>query len=342
MEELITYLRKMFDDTTIKIINFMENANLLVSEMKMEQVKEGDKIINKPSPNIIEFSYLKLCDDDPEFKHNMMGEAFLHYLDYILRDVRANWRLDINRLKQELNGKCGYCNIKLNNCPMKVLAYVKKCVADERFNEQAFFEALMNYPHKIAVNDIEEENIAEKILFLCKTPIDLKGAQFLLDTDAIKIEGDDFGKIRYKTIDFDLKNVSLINNLYDFYELGIGISGDVDIASTKISNNYSYMFNYSPVELAVYTKYLCDSKKVSYYNVFNKIFIKLGRFESIPKLAYFNEYMKKIDTSFENSIALQKELRDVLTYIRNYDNKSQLPYVKFDFLIYTRDSRNSR
>ena len=39
MEELIQYIIKTFDEQTLKVVNFMERTNLLVSEMKMEQVK---------------------------------------------------------------------------------------------------------------------------------------------------------------------------------------------------------------------------------------------------------------------------------------------------------------
>ena len=143
MEELIQYIRKTFDEPTLKIVNFMERANLLVSEMKMDQVKDGDRMVNKPSPNIIELAYLRLCDEDPDFSHNMMGEIFLHYLEYILRDSRANWRVDTNRLNQDLNGKCLYCNIPLKSCPMKVLGYIKKCIRDANLNEPMFFYNLM-------------------------------------------------------------------------------------------------------------------------------------------------------------------------------------------------------
>ena len=105
MEELIEYIKETFDEPMLKIVNFMQNSNLLISEMKIDRVKDGDKFINRTSPNIIETSYLRLCDDDPEFRHNMMGEVFLHYLEYILRDVRANWKLDINNLKQDLEDR---------------------------------------------------------------------------------------------------------------------------------------------------------------------------------------------------------------------------------------------
>ena len=338
MEELINYIKKTFDEPTLKIINFMENASLLVSEMKVDQVKDGDRVINRPSLNIIETSYLRLCDDNIEFKHNLMGEIFLHYLGYILRDACANWRLDINRLKQDLEGKCSYCNIQLKNCPMKVLAYIKKCAKDEKINEEALFSKLMNTFSRYPVNEVEENNIAEKILYLCNNPIDIKGAEFLLDTDSVRIIKEEYGKIDYKTIDFEVKNVSLINNLYDYFENDGGILKSIDISNPKLSNNYSYMFENSPDELAVYIKYLCEAQKVDYYNVFLKIYTKLENFENISKLAYYKEFVRKVDSSLENSMILKQDLKEVLTYIRNYDNKIKLPYIKFDFLIYTKNS----
>ena len=339
MEELIEYLRKTFDEPTLKIINFMENAKILTSDMKIDTVKEGDKTVNRVSKNIVETSYLRLCDEDPDFRHDMMGEIFLHYLDYILRDLRANWRFDINRLKQDLAGKCGYCNIKLKNCPMKVLAYVKKCAKDENINETALFENLMNVPPRRPENHIEESNIADKIIYLCQNPIDIKGAEFLIDTESVKIEKEEYKKIYYKTLEFEVKKVSFINNLYSFFVDNEGIQGEIDLATLELTGNFSYMFDKSPVELAVYIQYLCDQANVNYCNVFDRIYKKLGRFESVPKIAYYNEYVKRVDTLLEENEPLQKELKDVLTYIRNYDKKIKLPYIKFDFLLYTRNTQ---
>ncbi len=342
MEDLIQYVRSTFDEKTLKIVNFIERANLLISEMKVDQVKEGDKFVNKQSPNIIELSYLRLCDDDPDFNHNMMGEIFLHYLEYILRDARANWRIDTNRLNQELNGKCNYCNISLNCCPMKALGYIKKCIRDSNINEQVFFYNLMQEidPEIEGKNDEKEaDNIAEKILYLCKTPLDIRGAEFLLDTKAVRITGKDYGKIYYKTIDFELKKVSFINNLYDYFCDDSGINGSFDIADPKISTGYSYMFDHNPAELAVAIKDLSDTSKVNYHLVFNKIYSKLGKFENISKLAYYNEYMNKLDVSLDNNEAITKDIKEVLTYIRNYDKNAKLPYIKFDFLIYTKNSQ---
>lgn len=227
MEELIDYVRKTFDDKTLKIVYFIERSNLLVSEMKVDQIKEGDRIINKISPNIIELSYLRLCNEDSDFNHNIMGEVFLHYLEYVLRDVRANWRLDINRLNQDLSLKCNYCNISIQNCPMKVLGYIKKCIRDSNINEPLFFETLMKRIEPVYEGKIDEReasNIADKVLYLCKTPLDLRGAEFLLDTGSVKITGKDYGKIYYKALDFEVKRISFINNLDDYFNHDGGIN----------------------------------------------------------------------------------------------------------------------
>ena len=342
MEELIEYVRNNFDEPTLKIVNFLERANVLVSDMKMEQIQEGDRVINKPSPNIIELSYLRLCDDDSDFNHNMMGEIFLHYLEYILRDVRANWRIDTNRLNQDLVGKCNYCNISLKNCPLKVLGYIKKCIRDSKLNEPVFFYNLMKNiePINEGKNDDNLANsVAEKILYLCKTPLDLRGAEFLLDTGSVKITGKDYGKIYYKTIDFEVKKVSFINNLYDYFASDGGINGSFDIANPEISTGFSYMFNNNPVEIAVAIKDLSETAGVNYNLVFNKIYSKLGKFENISKLAYYNEYLNKLENSLEHNETIIKDIKEVLTYIRNYDKNTKLPYIKFDFLIYTKNSQ---
>ncbi|MBR2289266.1 MAG: AAA family ATPase [Clostridia bacterium] len=342
MEELIQYVKKTFDEPTLKIVNFLERANILVSEMKMDQVKEGDRIVNKPSPNMIELSYLRLCDEDPDFPHNMMGEVFLHYLEYVLRDVRANWRVDTNRLNQDLNGKCVYCNIPLKSCPMKVLGYIKKCIRDASLNEQMFFFNLMQSISPINEGRVDENdasNIADKVLYLCKTPIDLRGAEFLLDTDSVKITGRDGGKIYYQSLDFELKKISFINNLHDYFVTDGGNNGSLDMANPNIATGYSYMFDHNPVELAVAIKDLCENANMNYHLVFNKIYTKLGKFENISKLAYYKEYIHKLDSTLENNEAITQEVKEVLTYIRNYDKNAKLPYIKFDFLIYTNNSQ---
>ena len=243
MEELVEYLLKNFDQSMLKVINFMQKSNLLTWNMKVEQVKEGDKFITKPSPNIVETSYLRLCDEYEDFNHDMMGEVFLHYLEYILRDVRANWKFDLNRLKPDLAAKCSYCNIKLKQCPMKVLAYIKKCIADEKLNENVIFDMLMKKNEKYKNDEVLEKQISDKILEICKDKFDLCGAEFLLATDVIDIEKEENGKLYYRYLDFEVKNISLINNIYNYFEKGEGLRGEFDLNNLNISKNFSYMFD---------------------------------------------------------------------------------------------------
>lgn len=339
MEELVEYLLKNFDESTIKIINFMQKTNLLTWNMKVDQVKDGDKVINKSSPNIIETSYLRLCDESDEFNHDMMGEIFLHYLEYVLRDLRANWKFDVNRLKVDLAVKCGYCNIKLKHCPMKVLAYVKKCINDEKLNENAVFDMLMKKQKDYPENESAEKEVLENIYSICKEKFDLCGAEFLIDTESITIEKEENGKIYYKYLDYEVKNISFINNLYSYFEKGEGITGTFDLNDIKISKNFSYMFNNSPIELAVYIKYLCDTKQVRCYNIFDRLYKRIGKSENIAKVAYYKEYIKRISNIIDNNDSLKKDLSEILTYIRNYDYNTKLPYIKFDFLLYTKNTQ---
>ena len=339
MEELVEYLLKNFDQSTIRIINFMQRTNLLTWNMKPEQVKEGDKVINKPSTNIVETSYLRLCDEFEEFNHDMMGEIFLHYLEYILRDLRANWKFDVNKLQNDLAVKCGYCNIKLKYCPMKVLAYIKKCINDEKLNENAVFNMLMKKENDYPENESAEKEIVEKIYSVCKDKFDLCGAEFLIDTESINIEKEENGKIYYRYLDFEVKNISFINNLYSYFEKGEGINGVFDLNNINISQEFSYMFNNSPIELAVYIKYLCDTKQVRSYNVFDRLYKKLGKSENVAKVAYYKEYIKRIGNTIDNNETLKKDISEILTYIRNYDYNTKLPYIKFDFLLYTKNTQ---
>ena len=339
MEELVEYLLKNFDENTLKVINFMRKTNMLTWNMKAEQIKEGETMVTRTSQNIVETSYLRLCDDSEEFNHDMMGEVFLHYLEYVLRDLRANWKFDITRLKNDLGTKCGYCNIKLKYCPMKVLAYVKKCISDEKLNENAVFDMLMKNKNEYVEDENLEKEVMEKIYSVCKDKFDLCGSEFLVDTESVIIEKEESGKLYYRYLDFDVNNVSLINNLNDYFNMGEGLRGVLDLNQIEISKEFSYMFDYSPVELAVYIKYLCDMKKVRAYNVYDRLYKKIGKTENIAKVAYYKEYIKKIGNTIDNSENLKKELIDILTYIRNYDYNTKLPYIKFDFLLYTKNTQ---
>ena len=112
IDNLVDYIKSNTDTDTLKIIDFIERANVLTYNMKIDRVKEGDRFVDKPT-NLLEASYLKMCSEDFEENYDMLGQFFLHYQDYILRDLRAYWRFNINNLEREFSSKCSYCNINI-------------------------------------------------------------------------------------------------------------------------------------------------------------------------------------------------------------------------------------
>lgn len=193
IDNLIDYIRINTDENTLKIIDFIERANVLTYNMKTDRIKDGDRIIEKPT-NVLESSYLKMCSEDFEEGYDMLGQFFLHYQDYILRDLRAYWRFSISNLEKEFSSKCSYCNIKVKYCPMKVLGYIKKCINDKKINEYEFFDRLMEVEESKYKNDeYEIEDIVNKILNITNNRLDITGAEFLIQTQAIELEKEENG-----------------------------------------------------------------------------------------------------------------------------------------------------
>lgn len=340
MDELLKYVGDNFDKALLKVIYFMEKAKLLESAMKVDRIKEGDRFVDKTSTSILEASYLRLCNTDFENK-NMMNDTFLHYLEYILAESRSYWRFNIFNLESEFEKKCGYCNIELKYCPMKVLAYIKKCIADENMNSAEFFD-------RLAGNDIVYSNdknvindIALKVSSLVRDMLDLKGAEFLLDTetvDIVKVDEED-KRIKYKYLDFNVKDVCFINELHEYFSTTNGLYDALDLNLLNIKENYSKMFNQSPVQIAVYIKYLCESSGVNYKEVFKTIYSNFNiDEEKIAKMAYYKEYLSRTE-EIEGAEKLQKDLQEVFTYIKNYYDNPKLPYIQFNMMLYTDNTK---
>ncbi len=337
-DELLKYVGENFDKPLLKVIYFMEKSNLLDSKMSVERVKEGDKYVNKTSNNLLEASYLRLCNTEFENK-NMLSEIFLHYLEYVLAESRSFWRFDIFNLENEFQKKCGYCNINLKYCPMKVLAYIKKCIADDNMNSEEFW-------NKLAGNNIQYNNdqnvineISLKISAVVKDMLDLKGAEFILDTETVDIISEDNGKIKYKYLDFNVKDVSFINELNEYFSTTDGLYAELDVNNLKISENYSEMFNQSPIEIAVYIKYLCESAGASFKSVITNIYQKFDvNIDKIAKMGYYKEYIQRTK-AIEGADKLQVDLQEIFTYIKNYYENAKLPYIQFNMLLYTDNTK---
>ncbi len=336
IDNLVDYIKENTDDATLKIIDFIERANVLTYSMKVDKVKDGEKIFEKPT-SFLESSYLKMCSEDFEENHDMLGHFFLHYQDYILRDLRAYWRFNIKNLEKEFSSKCSYCNIKIKYCPMKVLGYIKKCIADKKINEYEFFDRLMDVEEENYQNDeYETEDVINKILNITNNKLDITGAEFLIQTESIEIEKEENGIIYYRYLDFKVNNISFINNLYEYFVDEKGLYGSIDLSNLYINDKFSYMFNKSPIELAVYMKYLCDIKSVNISNVFVNIYNRIQSKEDISKLAYYNEYVNMVNklNCKEN---IKTQIINNLNYIRNYHNIGKVPYIQLNFEIFTKN-----
>lgn len=336
IDNLVDYIRTNTDEETLKIIDFIERANILTYSMKLDRVKEGDKVVEKPT-NILEASYLKLCSEDFEEDYDMLGQFFLHYQDYILRDLRAYWRFNIANLEREFSLKCSYCNIKLKYCPMKVLGYIKKCIKDKKINEYEFFDRLMNVTEQRYRNDeYEIEDIVNKILNITTNKLDITGAEFLIQTEAIDLEKEEDGNLYYRYLDFKVNNMSFINNLYEYFVEGKGLYGSLNLSNLYLNDNFSYMFNKSPFEIAVYMKYLCEKKSVDISNVIVELYNRIQTKEDISKTAYYNEYVN-MTRKLECDESIKNQIIENLNYIRNYSNIRKVPYIQFNFEILTKN-----
>lgn len=336
VENIVRYIKDNFDKDLLKVADFIERANVLSSTMKIEKVKQEDKIIDKKT-NILETSYLRMCSEGFEGEYDILGEIFLHYQDYLLRDLRSCWRFDTTNLKKEWQSKCSYCNIDLKSCPMKVLGYIKKIINDGNLNEYEVFDKLMNSEKENYSNDEYSINyVVEKICEVAKNKLDIAGSEFLIQTESIVIEKEESGKLYYRYLDFKIKNISFINNLYDFFVKNNGLKGEFSLTEIKMQDNFSYMFDQSPIEIAVYLKYLCNQKNIDPMKVLKRLYSKIKTDEDITKVAYYNEYIQIVDR-LEYSNNVKEEIKNVLTYIRNYSNNPKLPYIQFNLELFTKN-----
>lgn len=336
IDNLVEYIKSNTDMETLKIIDFIERANILTYSMKIDRIKEGDKFVEKPT-NLLEASYLKMCSEDFCENYDMLGQFFLHYQDYVLRDLRAYWRFNINNLEREFSSKCSYCNIKIKYCPMKVLGYIKKCIADKKINEFEFFDKLMDiHEEKYQDDEYEIEDIINRILNITDNKLDITGAEFLIQTESVEIEKEEDGIIYYRYLDFNVNNISFINNLYEYFVENKGLYGSINLADLHISDNFSYMFNKSPIELAVYMKYICEKKSVNTSNVIVNLYNRIETKEDITKLAYYSEYVNMVN-KLECDESIKKQVIENLNYIRNYYNIKKVPYIQFNFEILTKN-----
>ena len=337
IDSLVSYIKSNVDDKFLRIIDFMERANLLSYSMKMEKYKDGDKEKERPT-NIIETAYLKLCSEDFEENRDMFGEFFLHYQNYILKDLRAYWRFNIQNLEKEFSMRCTYCNIPFKYCPMKVLGYIKKVIEDNKLNEYEFFDKLLDVkddPSKYRNDPTDVEYIVSKVLEITNKKIDVMGMEFIIQTDSVDIIGEEAGVLKFRNLDFICNNISFINNLNDFYNKKEGVYQEINLANPCFDEP-SYMFYKSPVKITAYLKYLCMQRDVDILTVLTRLYEEIKSDENVAKISFYNQYVNNVN-KLECTPNVKKEIIDIVTYMKNYNAIRKVPYIQFNLALFTQN-----
>lgn len=335
MENFVKFIKESFSIEDIKVAKFIYDLNLLSYSMITEKVREGDKIVDKPT-NIIELSYLKLCDKKFESAKDLLERMYLFYIGFSLKEYKSILRLNLNNLEREFKYKCSYCNIENETCPFKLVGYIKKCIDDNHFDAKKVFNLLVsnNKKYKDEVETIKY--ISEKIDSITNNINDIFAAEMLLNSDSVYIEKEENEKIYYRCIDFNyINNNSFYNNLNDYYKKKNGKKDEMYLSEFKIEELNSYIFDKSPIQIAVLIKHLCDSYTIDYEKVISYISTKRNFKDINFNDIYYKQYVHSID-ELECLESEKAEITTILTYIRNYYFNENLPYIHFNIGLFTK------
>ena len=337
MENFVNFIKESFSIDDIKIAKFIYELNLLSYSMITEKTREGEQIVDKPT-NIIELSYLKLCDKKFDNAKDLLEKMYLFYIGFSLKEYKSILRLNLNNLEREFKYKCSYCNIENDACPFRLVGYIKKCIDDNHFDPKKVFNLLVSNNKRYKEDSEIIRNIGEKINLLTENINDIFAAEMLLNADSINIEKEENGIIYYKHIDFSyINNNSFYNNLNDYYKRQGGKLGEISISEINLENVNSYIFEKSPIQIAALIKYLCDTNGINYERIINYISEKRDFKDIKFNDIYYKQYVHNID-ELECLDSEKKEITTILTYVRNFYFNENLPYIHFNIGLFTRNS----
>ncbi len=336
IEKFVLFLKGKLTKKEINLVKFIYDTNLLTYSMINETIVENDKEITRPT-NVLDLSYLKLCAKNFEDSDNLLEKIFLTYIGYTLNEYRNTWRLNLNNLETSLKAKCTYCSVQCNSCPFKLAAYINKCANDNKFNHRQLYDMLVDEKERVyEKNEHLIDSVANTVNEHITNSVDIVGAEMMLFSNCVTIENVSNEKISYKYLDFNVKNNSFFNNLNDYFS-NKGIEDTFDLKEIKFKENDSYIFDKSPIEIAVYIKYLCMQNNLSEQDVLNKILDKRNFKESEFRISYYNQYVHEVQ-ELDCSDREKEEIISILTYIRNYYFNEDLPYIHFNIALYTKNN----
>ena len=272
-EKFVNFIKEKFSKKDIRFAKFIFDTELLTYSMITEKVVENGKEINKPT-NVLELSYLKLCAKNFDDAENLLEKMFLTYARYNLNEYKNTWRLNLNSLDTNLRAKCSYCETDCDACPFKLVAYIKKCVSDNNFDVKKVFDMLIDEKNEYNTDIFVIDSVVNEINRHIKNSTDLIGAEMLLVSDSVSVKKFENNKIYYKYLDFNVTTNSFFDNLNKYFIEDKGIEGELDFLDIKFQENFSYIFNQSPIEIAAYIKYICLKNNIDEEKVIDKLLKK--------------------------------------------------------------------
>lgn len=336
-ENFVKFMKEKFNGNELFLARFIHETDLLTYNMLTEKVKENDKVVDKPT-NVLEMSYLKLCAKKFDDANDIFEKIFLSYAGYPLRDYKNTWRLNLNNLDTDLRQRCSYCNANIKVCPFKLVTYIKKCIVDNKFDPNTIFNMLTTHEQvEYSTDPITQDMVIRSIEEKVRNSIDIVGAQMILASGILRIDREEYGNLYYKYLDFNVKNDSLFNNLNEFYLENKGVEGTINLTELNFNENFSYIFNQSPFEIAAYIKYLCSRNNLEEQALIKALLDKRKFRDTELRVAYYNQYVHLVQ-ELECSDKEKEEIISILTYIRNYYYNEDLPYIHFNIALYTKNT----
>jgi|GEM_PF-5790207 len=307
---------KNIDEIELRVLKFMIVSNVF----SWYKNKNGKKY----------FKITKFCNIAND-ELNSLHKYFLKYMKFNLEEY--NWYYRQSMLS-DLKGYCKNCKMEKINCTNRLLGYVEKIAKENKIESIDIVNNLLPKKLKNIFCEKSIKKMADKILEVCDDLITIKGAEFLLDIDGVKINNINESSISYTSIDFDKNTYHFFENLNNYFDKNVGINGTIDIENPEIKGNSTWLFKEDPYKLAVYIKYLCEKEDMDYKEVIEGININTKRIKSD---IYYKLQKYKID-SLECDEIEKEHLKKAIKYIKNYhyDNKN-IPYIPFRILLYTED-----
>ncbi len=332
---ILENLKGMFEKDLIKVAYFLSKSNVLHTQQRVDKVKKDDRTEKTPT-SIIDMDYLGMCFREKRLeKRDYTGLCFLCYQDFPAKNYKLYWKLDMERAESDLKHKCNYCKSSFKSCPFKTLTFIRQIAKNNNVDEEDIFKALLDEPTKITYpNKDAVKEIADELMTITTNPLDYYGAEFFIETGAINYDGiDENNHIHYTGIDFATDG-DLMINLENFYIKNEGIKVDLDLNNIHISDNYSYLFEHNPIELAALIDYRCDQKIISVESILQELSDRIKKKEPMHNLTFYKEFVRRVQ-ELECSEKAKEKLIEMFTYIKNYNNITSLPYIKMNTVIYS-------